>query len=204
MDRKLAPDSDTNKLWFYLDYEQLPEVRKGGSVDNFMLKLLETMGYASGRFIVFGRPLHLITCGKKFLARMDTGICDKNGRYLLLVQKARRGKNPEPRLIAETIAAYQRNDFVRETKLHLPILNEITFPGITHVGAVPTFYKIKVTAELNDAAVKGTFPSSQAVVYRHTPQLPNGNRKGMNTLDNRAKILQYYQAFKPFIQDSST
>ncbi|KAF8548862.1 hypothetical protein OG21DRAFT_1500752 [Imleria badia] len=203
MDRKLVPDNDTYQLLSHLYYNQNhPEVLKGHrTVDNFMLGLLRTMGYASGcRFIVFGQPLPLITCGQKFLARMDIGICDENGRYLFLVQTAKGHKNPEPRLIAEAIAAYQQHNIIRETELHLPILNEITFPGITHVGTVPTFYKIKVTAKLNDAVVGGTFPTTPAVVYRHTPQLPHGNREGMNSLDDRAKILQYYQAFKLFIQ----
>ncbi|KAF8548858.1 hypothetical protein OG21DRAFT_1489016 [Imleria badia] len=75
----------------------------------------------------------------------DIGIRDKDNRYLLLIKKAIGRKNPEPRLIAEAIAAYQNNNVIRETKLHLPILDEITFPGITYVGTAPTFYKIKVT-----------------------------------------------------------
>ncbi|KAF8553244.1 hypothetical protein OG21DRAFT_1270405 [Imleria badia] len=201
MDRELAPDDETYQLLSYLDYEQKIEALKVRStVDNFMLTLLETMGYVSSRYsIVFGLPLPLITCGKNFSAEMDIGIRGEIG-YLLLVQKAIGRKNPEPRLIAEAIAAYQENKIIRETELHLPTLNEITFPGITHVGTVPTFYKIKVTAELNDAVVDGTFRATPTVVYRHTPQLPHSNREGMNSLDNRAKILQYYQAFKPFIQ----
>lgn len=108
-------------------------------------------------------------------------------------------EDPEPQLIAQAIAAYQRNNFVRNRVLHIPTLNEITLLGITLVGTSPTFYKIKITAELNDAVMGGTFPANGVVVYRHTPRLPHRNSEGMKPLENRTTILQYYQAFKAFI-----
>jgi hypothetical protein len=163
---------------------------------------LETLGYASGRrVIVTCQALPLIICGTQCSAQTDVCICDEND-YLLLVQEDKRQENtedPEPQLIAEAIAAYQRNNFVRDRVLHILTLSEITFPGITLVGTSPTFYKINITADLNDSVMGGTFPANATVVYRHTPRLPRRNSEGMRPLENRTTILQYYQAFKAFV-----
>jgi hypothetical protein len=201
-DRALAPDDDTYKLLHYLDLAQNPKVGQEAAVDNFAARLLETLGYASGRRVIVTRQaLPLIICGTQCSAQTDVCICDEND-YLLLVQEDKRLENsedPEPQLIAEAIAAYQRNNFIRDRVLHIPIRNEITFPGITLVGTSPTFYKIKITTELNDAVMGGTFPVNTVVVYRHTPRLPRRNSEGMRPLENRTTILQYYQAFKAFV-----
>jgi hypothetical protein len=195
-DRALAPDDDTYKLLHYLDLAQNPKVGQEAAVDNFAARLLETLGYASGRRVIVTRQaLPLIICGTQCSAQTDVCICDEND-YLLLVENS---EDPEPQLIAEAIAAYQRNNFIRDRVLHIPIRNEITFPGITLVGTSPTFYKIKITTELNDAVMGGTFPVNTVVVYRHTPRLPRRNSEGMRPLENRTTILQYYQAFKAFV-----
>jgi hypothetical protein len=108
-------------------------------------------------------------------------------------------KDPEPQLIAEAIAAYQRNNLVRDRVHHYSTLDEITFSGITLVGTTPTFYKIKVTAELSNAVMGGTFPANPVVVYHHVPKLPRNNGDGMQPLYNRTTILQYFQAFKALV-----
>lgn len=201
-DRTLAPDDDTYKLLHYLDLAQNPKVGQEAAVDNFAARLLETLEYSSGRRIIVTRQaLPLIVCGMPCSAQTDVCIRDEND-YLLLVQEDKRLENTEdsePQLIADSIAAYQRNNLVRDGVHHIPTLSEITFPGITLVGTSPTFYKIKVTAELNEAIVGGTFPADAVVVYRHTPRLPRRISEGMRPLENRTTILQYYQAFKTFI-----
>lgn len=201
-DRALATDDDTYKLLHYLDLAQNPKVGQEAVVDNFAARLLETLGYASGRRVIVTRQaLPLIICGTQCSAQTDVCICDEND-YLLLVQEDKRleiSEDPEPQLIAEAIAAYQRNNFVRDRVLHVPTLDEITFPGITLVGTSPTFYKIKVTAELSNAVMGGSFPANAVVVYRHTPRLPRRNSEGMRPLENRTTILQYYQVFKAFV-----
>jgi hypothetical protein len=88
---------------------------------------------------------------------------------------------------------------VRDRVLHIPSLDEITFPGITLARTSPTFYyKIKVTAELSNAVMGGTFPASVVVVFRHTPRLPRCYSDGMKPLENRT-TLQYFAAFKAFV-----
>jgi hypothetical protein len=201
-DRFLAPDDDTYKLLHYFDLAKNPKIGQEAVVDSFIARLLGTLGYASGhRVILTQQAIPLITCGMQCSAQTDVCICDENG-YYLLVQTDKQTEFPEdpaPQLIAEAIAAYQRNNFIRNRVLHIPIRNEITFPGITLIGTSPTFYKIEITTELSDAVMGGIFPADSVVVYRHTPQLPRHNTEGMAPLENHTAILQYYQAFKAFV-----
>ncbi|KAI9466149.1 hypothetical protein BJY52DRAFT_1107178, partial [Lactarius psammicola] len=149
---------DTYKLLHYLDLAQTPKVGQEAAVDNFAARLLETLGYASGRRVIVTRQaLPLLICGMQYSAQTDVYICDKND-YLLLVQQDENTEDSEPHLIA--FAAYQRNNFIRDRVLHIPALDEITFLGITLVRTSPTFYKIKVTAELSNAVMSGTFPAN--------------------------------------------
>jgi hypothetical protein len=200
-DRALARDDDTYKLLHYFDLAHNPMVGQEAAVDSFAARLLERMGYASGRrAIVTRQALPLIICGTQCSARMGVCVCDEND-YVLLVQEDKgldNPEDPEPQLIAEAIAAYQRNNFIRDRVLHIPIHDESTFPGITLVGTSPTFYKIKVTAELSDAVMGGTFPN-KTIVYRFTPRLLHPSGDGMKPLENRTDIIQYYQAFKAFV-----
>ena len=84
-DRTLAPDDDTYKLLHYLDLAQHPKVGQEAAVDNFAARLLETLGYSSGRRIIVTRQaLPLIVCGMPCSAQTDVCICDEND-YLLLV-----------------------------------------------------------------------------------------------------------------------
>ncbi|KAJ7253258.1 hypothetical protein C8J57DRAFT_1237595 [Mycena rebaudengoi] len=121
---------------------------------------------------------------------------------LLLVQEDKRLDNnadPEPQVIAEAIAAFQRNNFTRKRELHLPVLDQMVFPAITMYGSFPTFYKITVSAALNDAVKTGVFPVAATTVYRHIPRLPRRNSNGMKNLANRSILLRYLEAFKRFV-----
>lgn len=75
--------------------------------------------------------------------------------------------------------------------------SEITFPGITLAGTSPTFYKINITEELNEAVKNGRFPINSVTTYYHTPRLPHDESEGMKCLQNRKTIIRHYQAFKP-------
>ncbi|KAF8348517.1 hypothetical protein F5887DRAFT_840774, partial [Amanita rubescens] len=133
----------------------------------------------------------LITCRMQCSAQMDgVCICDEND-YLLLVQTDKQLQyleDPAPQLIAEAIATYQQNNFIHSDRvlLHIPIFNEITFPGITFVRTSPTFYKIKITTKLNKTVMGGIFLADPVIIYHHTPQLPCCNSEGMSPLENCA------------------
>ncbi|KAJ7599028.1 hypothetical protein C8J56DRAFT_815343 [Mycena floridula] len=201
--RRDAPDDETYKLLHYLDLAHNPKADQEAAVDTFVQRLLEKLGYATGHRIILTRQvLAFLICGENRSAQTDVCIIDENDIILLLVQEDKPIDNPddpEPQLVAEAIAAFQRNNSVRARELFLPKLDEITFPGITFYGTSPTFYKITVTKALNNAVVTGTFPATQTIIYRHTPRLPRRNSEGMKPLDNRALLIRYFQAFKELI-----
>ncbi|KAJ7118373.1 hypothetical protein C8R44DRAFT_626218, partial [Mycena epipterygia] len=95
------------------------------------------------------------------------------------------GDDPEPQVIAEAIAAFQRNNFTHERELRLHALDRMVLPAIAMYETFPTFYKITVTASLNDAVKTGVFPAVATTVYRHIPRLPRRNSDGMKHLENR-------------------
>jgi len=101
-----------------------------------------------------------------------------------LVLEDKRFENPEdpkPHLIAEAIAAYHRNNFIRDGYSTSQFSVRLTkFPGITLVGTSPTFYKIKVTVELNGAVMGG---NASCLCSRYTPRLPHRNSEGMKPLE---------------------
>jgi hypothetical protein len=201
-DRIDAPDDDTYRLLHFLDLAHSPKVGQEAAVDLFAEKLLNKLGYAEGRRIIMIRQaLPLFICGSSCSAQTDVCVLDSND-ILLLVQEDKRLDNnadPEPQVIAEAIAAFQRNNFTRERELHLPILDQMVIPAITMYGTFPTFYKISVSAALNNAVKTGVFPVAATIVYRHIPRLPRRNSDGMKNLANRSVLLRYLEAFKQFV-----
>lgn len=223
-DRRLAPDDNTYKLLHHLDLAENPLTDMEAVVDDFIARLLEMLGYASGhRVILTHQALPFSICGTRCKAQMDVSICDENDYYLLLVREDNSSwlqdrqdldpdleppfiEDPEPPLIANAIAAYQQNNFIRERAPNVPTLSEMTFLGITLVENFPTFYKIKVTAELEYAVAAGFFPTTATIVYRHTPPLQlkhlsffGLHNRGMAPLKNRTAAIRYYEAFKAFV-----
>lgn len=124
---KQANDEDTYKLLHHLDLAHDPKIGQEAAVDSFAQKLLEKLGYASGyRIILTRQSLPLLICGSNCNAQADVCICDDI--ILLLVQEDKcldSVIDPEPQVIAEAIAAYQRNNRTRQRDLHLPILEEM-------------------------------------------------------------------------------
>ena len=58
--------------------------------------------------------------------------------------------------------------------------------GIMLTGTSPTFFKIPVTLELNEAVQRGNYPANPTVVAMHLPEIPRpANRltEGMKPLD---------------------
>ncbi|KAJ7668033.1 hypothetical protein B0H17DRAFT_226209, partial [Mycena rosella] len=201
-DRINAPDDDTYRLLHFLDLAHMPKVGQAAAVDLFTEKLLTKLEYAEGRrIIMIQQVLPLFICGSSCSAQTDVCVLDSNGS-LLLVQAAKRLDNnadPEPQVIAEAIAAFQRNNFIRERELHLPVLDQMVIPAMTMHGTLPTFYKITVTAALDAAVKTGVFPAAATTVYRHIPWLPRRNSEGMKNLANRSILLRYLEAFKQFV-----
>ncbi|KAM6497621.1 hypothetical protein JOM56_005569 [Amanita muscaria] len=111
------------------------------------------------------------------------------------------GKDPEPQLIAEAIAAFQsRNN--RLSRAGLPTVNATVIPGITMAGTAPTFYKVNITTALVNAVETGEYPSQATTVHKLIPPVQSRwdfERDGMRPLNNRAVILSCFEAFKQFL-----
>ena len=103
--------------------------------------------------------------------------------------------DPEAHLIATAIAAFQKNKAKAGTELEEQVVLGIT----TAEQIIPTFYKIKVTTELDRAVRLGEKPATQTVVYRHKARVPNPCHDIM-TLENRRRIVLYLDGFRKLLE----
>ena len=176
------------------------------AVDDFAAHLLRLLGYAEpNRYIRTRADIPLFMCSDYTDTKTDVCVVDRASRkFLLLLQEDKRhleGKDPEPQLIAEAIAAFQSRN--RRSPIGGgPTVNAAVIPGITMVGTAPTFYKIDVNTNLIEAIGYGQYPVQTTIVHKLTPPvqaLRDFQRDGMRPLDNRAVILSCFEAFKQFL-----
>ena len=127
--------------------------------------------------------------------------------------------DPEAHLIATAIAVFQQNKkagtrsklqeqvilgtrTVEELEIiaERPELEEQVILGITTAEQIiPTFYRIKVTTELDRAVRLGEKPATQTVVYRHKARVPKPYDDIM-TLENRRRIVLYLEGFRKLLE----
>lgn len=173
------------------------------AVDDFAAEIFRALGYETEQTVVRTRKnIRLLMCGEDVYAKTDVCLIDADSNILLLVQEDKThmsASHPEPQLVAEAIAAFQRNNSIRVNKLFLEPLQTHVFPGITMVGTFPRFYKVNVTADLDQNIRYGTYPSTETIIYRHTPRVPRRQSEGMRPLMNRKLVLRCYEAFKRFV-----
>jgi hypothetical protein len=172
-------------------------------VDDFAVEVLNTMGYRQGDHLIHTRQdIRLTICKKVKHAKTDVCVVDDND-ILLLIQEDKSHispKDPEPQLIAEAIAAFQQNNEKRIINILGNPLKSHLFPGITMVGTYPTFYKITVTEELDEAVSHGKAAAHTTKVQRFDP-LHNDEDKneGMKPIESRIRILKCFELFKQFL-----
>jgi hypothetical protein len=191
-------DLDSYDILRYLDLATTEN--EEGAVDDFVSRLLEILKFKKiGQLIRARKGIEMVMCGKNTHAKTDVCIIDEEGIFLL-VQESKSHKNfsdPEPQIIAEAIAAFQHNNNIRKKYPGLKEIKEYTFPCITMVGTCPTFYKIKVTKELDEAVRSGKYPVLETVVERFNPIVNQIVRSyGMKPLRYRKRILQSFVAFR--------
>jgi hypothetical protein len=193
----------TNELNYkfvrYMDLAMSPVPAEESAVVDFVVCLLTLLGYVPRTRMTRTRAdIPLTICGEQCHAKIDVCVVDEDD-FLLLVQEDNEQKDPEPQLIAETIAAFQANN-TRRTRVLGQDAKVVL--GVTLVGSSPTFYKIPVTKKLAQAVALGHFPATPTVVYAHLPAVPRPARRlseGMKPLDNRRHILSCYEAFRQFL-----
>ena len=198
-------DRNDRMFFYYLDEVMAIPPGEESAVDDFSYNLLTMLQYNTphNRYIRRRKDIPFI-CGTDSHAKTSICVIDRNLGTLLLVQEDKRhleSKDPEPRLIAEAIAAFQFNNS-RLKRLGRQPLTQKTIPGITMVGSTPTFYKVTVTQDLIDAIQVGEYPGTPTTVHKLLPpvaDIAELSQFGMRPLDNRAVILSCFEAFKQFL-----
>ncbi|KZT12262.1 uncharacterized protein LAESUDRAFT_809075 [Laetiporus sulphureus 93-53] len=200
-----ASNDEVYTLLRTLDLATTSPAGEESAVDDFAVNLFRMLGYAGrGRVALTRKAISLFICGEDRHVKTDVCILN-NLDILLLVQEDKRyldGSDPETQLIAEAIAAFRANNDTRVRALGQAPLERKVLPGITMKGTMPIFYKIPVTAALVKAVQLGQYPAEETVVYAHLPEVPRPARRyseGMRPLNNRQRILSYYEAFRRFI-----
>ncbi|KAF8584126.1 hypothetical protein K439DRAFT_1633774 [Ramaria rubella] len=174
------------------------------NVDLFATRLLDFMEYTNNRRQVKWRQdLTFTICGETRSAKADISIvvvpCSHTeGSTILLIEEDKKTGKGEPvqRMIPEAMAAFEHNNNMRRTK-HLPPREKQVIPAITLVGTTPTFYLVPITLALMEAVGTGQYPAADTYVRRFKPETV----LGMVYLKDRRKVLEYYHAFKRFVDE---
>jgi hypothetical protein len=104
---------------------------------------------------------------------------------------------PEPRIIAGAVAAYQNNNKMREAR-GLPAIDSMTIPCVAMSGTQPTFYLVPVSSELNIAVMTGRNAYTPINVTKCVTTFgPDGRfRESMETAEYRRLAFQRFVAFR--------
>jgi hypothetical protein len=192
-------DPESYDILRYLELAMSVVEPEESAVDNFSYELLKILKFKkAGQLIRIRKNIRLFMCGKYTHAKTDVCIIGEN-EIFLLVQENKfhiRFSDPEPQIIAEAIAAFQYNN-ERIKYLGSEVVREYIFPCITMIGTYPTFYKVKITKELNEAVRSGKQLVSETLVERFDPVVDqSGYNYGMKSMRYRKRILQSFVAFR--------
>ncbi|KAI0274229.1 hypothetical protein BGY98DRAFT_995401 [Russula aff. rugulosa BPL654] len=188
---------DHAQLINYLDYAMTPEGGKSAVID-FVFRLFRPLGYVHlGQYAHKRVDLPLSICGENRHA--ETSVCiinhsQESNHIVLLVQAVKRSKhepvNTPAQLVAEAVAAFNKNNAKREAIGHPPLAEQV-IPAIIMVGTSPVFYKIPVTRTLSTHIRHGTYPPEETRVTYCYPIVPRPS--------SWHEILKCYEAFKTIV-----
>lgn len=208
-----AIDSDSVSR-FVKDINAVTKTHKfqESAVDDFAKTIFQIFQYDYADLSIRTREeLILEMCGGTTNAKPDICIETMTSSIKLLVQEDKSynvansenftGSNPEAQLIAEVIAAFQKNTKIREGRiLNLPEKESQLMPCITLLGTYPTFYLFEVTKDLINAVKNGEEPDKETRVKKYQIPLrsiPLGDT--MLSQIYKPKIFQCYVAFRKFV-----
>jgi hypothetical protein len=193
-------DPDSCDILIYMDLAMVSLGSGENAVDDFACELLRMLKFKKiGQVIGTRRDIKMVMCGKNTHAKTDVCIIDKKGIFFLIQEDKSYMKfpDPEPQIIAEAIAAFQHNNNIRVRQMGLEEIREYTFPCITMMGTYPTFYKIRIAKELDEAVRLGGLPEFETLVERFDPIIDQSRYSyGMKLLEYRKRILQSFIAFR--------
>ncbi|KAF8347639.1 hypothetical protein F5887DRAFT_915878 [Amanita rubescens] len=196
--------------------------------NEFLGQLLQFMKYqdrshGTSTFVSEGTQIRMTVRNESAVTIVNVKVKRGSGTYptMLILQHnktAIKVSDPEAHLIATAIAVFQQNKkagtrskleeqvilgtrTAKEIEIiaEMPELEEQVVLGITTAEQIiPTFYKIKVTTELDRAVRLGEKPATQTVVYRHKARVPKPYEDIM-TLANRRRIVLYLEGFRKLL-----
>lgn len=194
----LSPDTHRFLSSVYLATHASPVQQS--AINNVARTVLEVM-----RFDEVGTCTCLRTCvdiplaicgdNAQMTAMADICLVHINTIILLVVQEDRllSSVDPEPQVIADAIAAFQRNNRKRE-EFGLEALQDMTILCITMIGTCPVFYKVPVTKELSHSVAVGRYPRRPTVVEKCW-SIRRQVTEGMQVPAFRRTALEHYGAF---------
>ncbi|KAF8343553.1 hypothetical protein F5887DRAFT_289970 [Amanita rubescens] len=176
--------------------------------NSFLASLLDFMkyGYQSRH------PAHTMVCKGnpvRLIVRNETASTIANVEVrratsyltMLVLQHSKtiiKRSDPEAHLIASAIGAFQQNG-MEEKPTEVELEQQVMLGITTAEQFIPTFYKIKVTAELDCAVRLGEKPAKQTIVYRHKARFPKPDEDIM-TLENRRRLALYLEGFRKLLE----
>ena len=179
---------------------------------NLIGNLLFSLGYTTPDVVVRTREtLWLRMCYEQVAIRADVTLVDSNSKLLLVVLASTLPRDvpsyPEAQIVAAALAAFQLNNNQRQRGQLVDQLDMEHYPAIIMVGALPVFYKVKITVDLNLGVQLGKTPNFETIVERYTPVClrEKASIGGLDMLseEDKEKILQCYKAFRRFVLPSS-
>ncbi|KAF9481137.1 hypothetical protein BDN70DRAFT_976119 [Pholiota conissans] len=185
----------------YLDLASQPGDDQEPAIGDFMLCLMRTLEFQEqGNIVRIRAPLSFALHGEnEDSVLIDLCLIQLNTTILIIVEESLPVvdiDNPEARVIAKAIAAFQYNNRIRQNKGFDP-LDSMTFPAIVTIGTVPVFYKIPVTRQLENAVANDTYPTNKTEVLKCMVELPSHSlEEGMDVPEFRREILRNYEAFR--------
>ncbi|KII91930.1 hypothetical protein PLICRDRAFT_526262 [Plicaturopsis crispa FD-325 SS-3] len=206
-----AADGSTFEFIRLMELAAMRSPKHESAVRDFTSHLLHTMGYLDGKskeqwgVVQKHHVIQFTACDMTVDATPDVCIIDRSGCVRLLVREDRgvddeHGQfDPEPKVIADAIAAFSRNDHQRRHHLGVPRLEEETIAAFTMDGIVPTFYKATITLDLLDGVHHGKFPRNATKILRHVTALDQEGDEDVLSIDSRKRILAAFEAFKQFV-----
>ncbi|KAM6499421.1 hypothetical protein JOM56_004929 [Amanita muscaria] len=204
LDRPDGPLSKNDRHFFqYLKEAEGANSEDSSAVDDFTAFLLRMLDYDNGgRVIRIRKELSFYMAGQHVDAIPDVCLTNDHDYFLLVQGDKCTADNPEPQLIAESVAAFYQNH-LRRVHAGLPLPQSQVIPGITMVGTAPSFYRTTISESLLNALVTASYPTDKTVVFRFIPPVPNQmcyTIDGMRPLGNRRVVFQCLEAFKRFIK----
>jgi len=178
--------------------------KEDSAVIDFTHHVLRLLEYTPiGRIARTRKRLPFKICGVEKAAVPNICILDERDFILLVVQEETDHIDPEPRLVAQMIAAFSCNNHRRQ-QLGLPPLDSHWVNGIIMIKTAPVFYRFRVTSDLVTAIQSGIYPKESSVVLAHVPDVEDQSgawKHGMVPLKNRGVMLECFEMFKHYLDE---